>query len=345
MFEVQILDTNTRIFNKKNYAYVEFDELSEQMMELDWVVFLIVRRKKEFYKGKFIRYQQTAHQDIQSKIMNLVEKRQIKEKKAVKFLSQLDQEFQMAINTSKKEKNFLKFFPMPSKKVILTLVTIGSILFITIGGIVFLTDYYTQSLSQQQINEQRNFNELLSEEQYLRAAELFPDQLIEIEDMLLEKNDFNQLAKFQEKYPTTEGAFDLAYHQQEWQKVISFDSATLTDKRKSMLAIAYLELNQFEEAEILNNHLQSEQIENQIKKAKFSNAVSSIQNGDIQQAEAIQENLQDNRLVELIDTAKVCQEMITFYQERKDSDNEDVWKNRLMNLGKAWLTSEKTEEQ
>lgn len=346
MFEVQILDTNTPIFNKKVYAYVEFDELSDQMMELDWVVFLIVERKKEIYKGKFIRYQQTVHEDIQTKLMDLVEAGQIKEKKAVKFLSLLDQEFQMMVmDTSKKEKNSKKTFLIPSKKAIFVLIAIGSVVLITVGGFSFLKDYYNRSVSYQQINEKRNFNELVEEKYYLEAAEQFPDQLIEIESTILERNDFEQLAKFQEAYPTTEGEFDLAYHQKDWQKVVAFDSATLTDKRKSMLAIAYLELNQMEEAEILNKHLQSEQIEKRIKQAKFLHAISSIQSGDIQQAEAIQKSLQDNRLSELIETAKVCQEMITFYQKRKDTDNETTWKNRLKNLGKEWFTSEEKMEQ
>ncbi|MFD1902543.1 hypothetical protein GQR36_27165 [Enterococcus termitis] len=54
--------------------------------------------------------------------------------------------------------------------------------------------------------------------------------------------------------------------------------------------------------------------------------------------------MKDSDLGELIDTAKLCREMIEHYKKEKDVENQKIWLNKLENLGKELLPNESGKE-
>ena len=219
------------------------------------------------------------------------------------------------------------------KKGIIFFILMGVFLFSLIGGSLFFANSY---LKKEQIPPKPTYEQLLQEGKYLEAAEAFPDNLEAIEQYLVEKQEFQELKTFNERFPTNEGTFDLAFYQKEWKKVIQTEVTELNTDRKVMLAYAYIQLELLEEAEILNKTLKSKQLTAELNKAWIRKAIRMIRKEEFLEAEKINNNLKNDQLGELIETGKTCQEMVSFYREKKDTKNETLWKNRLSQLGEEF---------
>ncbi|EKJ3581450.1 response regulator [Enterococcus faecalis] len=209
----------------------------------------------------------------------------------------------------------------------------GVLLLSLIGVSLFFANFY---LKKEQIPPKPTYEQLLQEGKYLEAAEAFPDNLEAIEQYLVEKQEFQELKTLNERFPTNEGTFDLAFYQKEWKKVIQTEVTELNTDRKVMLAYAYIQLERLEEAEILNKTLKSKQLTTELNKAWIRKAIRMIRKEEFLEAEKINNNLKNDQLGELIETGKTCQEMVSFYREKKDTKNETLWKNRLSQLGEEF---------
>ncbi|WP_438846266.1 response regulator [Enterococcus sp. AZ090] len=201
------------------------------------------------------------------------------------------------------------------------------LVFLGIGG------FWVSSFSKQDVQSKPTYEQLLKEEKYAEAAVTFPDKREDIEQYLVKKQAFQELKTFNAQFPTDEGTFDLAFYQKEWEKVIQTEGSELNTDRKVMLAYAYIQLDQLEEAEILNKTLKSNQLATELKKAWTKKAIRSIRKEAFSEAESINKRLKSEEIKELIETGKTCQEMIALYREKKDSENEKLWKQRLTQLG------------
>ncbi|HCO70676.1 MAG TPA: hypothetical protein DIT57_00040 [Enterococcus sp.] len=171
-------------------------------------------------------------------------------------------------------------------------------------------------------------------------ADEYPEEIGTIATLLAEEKRFDELKSFNQEWPTPEGSFDLAFHQEDWETVISLDETSLTEERKVMLAYSFIQLDRLEEAEILNRTLKSEKLSVLITEQWMVRGIRYIQSGNFQAAKDIQEELSDPYLEELIETGEACQEMIDFYKEQKDDRNKELWEKRLKNLGEEYLEHE-----
>ncbi len=219
------------------------------------------------------------------------------------------------------------------KKGSIFFILMGVLLFSLIGGSLFFVNSYSK---KEEAPSKPTYEQLLQEGKYLEASEAFPDNLEAIEQYLVEKQEFQELKTFNERFPTNEGAFDLAFYQKEWKKVIQTEVTELNTDRKVMLAYAYIQLELLEEAEILNKTLKSKQLTAELNKAWIRKAIRMIRKEEFLEAEKINNNLKNDQLGELIETGKTCQEMVSFYREKKDTKNETLWKNRLSQLGEEF---------
>ncbi|MBO0423381.1 hypothetical protein [Enterococcus plantarum] len=253
------------------------------------------------------------------------------------------------LSEAKNGKNSYSTKKIPTKVfvsgiVIFALIAAVAVFFVTQKKIATLRETTTAS----SINEIKtdSDNKLKTDVKSDSATELgkkYPDQHTKIATLLAEEKQFEKLKDFQKEYPTDEGAFNLAFHEKKWEKVIQIPSATLTNEKQIMLVHAYVELGKLSEAEILNEKLKSKTLTTEIQEAYKRKAILLIQQGKIAEAEGIQGKIKDTDLAELIETGKTCKEMIDFYKKEKDVDNQNVWLKRLENLGGELLDNDSNE--
>lgn len=155
---------------------------------------------------------------------------------------------------------------------------------------------------------QPSYRSLVHGEKYLQAAQVYPEKRGNIEAVLVTNGTTAQLAKFQAKYPSANGKFDLAYAQQKYQIVITASQkAVMTRVRKSKLAVAYLKTKQYEQAEILNRDLNDQDLQSLI-------AIGYIQTGKFDQAKQINAELKNKTIDQAIQTGETYQKAVEHYQ-------------------------------
>lgn len=196
------------------------------------------------------------------------------------------------------------------------------------------------SIEQQENKEDSSMEQLLKKDSASNLGKKYPKRREEIAQALAKTKRFNELEKFQKAYPTTEGAFQVAFYKKDWSKVIQLNTGDFSNEKQIMLVHAYLSLGKISEAEILNEQLKSQTLKKEIKIAKKDKSIHFTQQGKFKEALALQKELKDPDIEELIATGKTCQEMITYYQKEKDTKNQKIWTKRLENLGKDLLSNE-----
>lgn len=224
-------------------------------------------------------------------------------------------------------------------------VLLGGIGIILLSGIGYTGIHVYQGIQETEAVEdlQSSKDELelrLKEESPEVLADEYPEEIGTIATLLAEEKRFDELKSFNQEWSTPEGSFDLAFHQEDWETVISLDETSLTEERKVMLAYSFIQLDRLEEAEILNRTLKSEKLSVLITEQWMVRGIKYVQSGNFQAAKDIQKELSDPYLEELIETGEACQEMIDFYKEQKDDRNKELWEKRLKNLGEEYLEHE-----
>lgn len=199
------------------------------------------------------------------------------------------------------------------------------------------TETTESTTSQEPVEDQ--VTKALETKDPVKVGEEFPKQLALIAGLLSQNQRFDDLATFNEKFPTPEGTFDLAFHNEDWKQVITLNDPQLTSERQAMLVYAYVQLGQMEEAEILNKTLKSDKLTEEIQRGWKVAAIKAIQKADFKKAENIQKKINDSDVKELIETGKACQEMIELYSKKKDNENKKIWQDRLAGLGKEFIDS------
>lgn len=225
-----------------------------------------------------------------------------------------------------------------NKKWLMKLVIVGAITLAVSTGIFFVS----KGLGNKEVREKEaSISTYLDDRAYFKAAEEFPKEINTIEEVIVENKDFKLLEEFNQKYPTTEGEFDLAIFNQEWEKAIEVAETkeiNLSFKRKVILTRSYITVDRLEEAQIFNKSIDSEEIAAEIDYGYFLRAVRFLQKGDFEPAKKIQEAIGNEELESLIKDAEIYQEMIDYY--KKDQENKKHWENKLSNLGKEFLIDE-----
>ncbi|MED5247526.1 hypothetical protein [Priestia sp. LL-8] len=131
------------------------------------------------------------------------------------------------------------------------------------GALKQLSSIDEQSLT----NEQKNvyMNLLVDQKKYKEAVKLQGNHPEVVESMISKKGDVNALKEFQQTFPSPNGAFDLAYHEQRWGDMMSQSGVDMTDKRYEMKAYGYLKLDKVKEAKEAAAHIQSQELNQKIE--------------------------------------------------------------------------------
>lgn len=361
MINVKVIESDALLVTSQTYTYVDFEDLSEDLTNDDTVRFVLSENDVDLFEGLFVKEQDyTVHQYISLKIQQMVMDGKVKKRKGKELLRKLDKEFSIPDEKandkeikspplkikSKKEtiranrtKGIKK--PKPKKERSIEIkswpwkkIGTGIVVILISISIVFLGMNFLNSKGSSDANRKEAFETLITEEKYNQAAKEYPNRIKDIEQEIVKSKDFEALEKFNDKYPTAEGKFDLAFNLKNWEAVIETDQSTLTKDRQVMLAYAYIQLDRLDEADILNKKLTSKKLSEALKAAYKKRAIKLVQQGKFKEAEEINERIDDKDLFEIVQTGKSCQEMIEYYSEKKDKANEETWRNRLENLGK-----------
>ncbi|YBV93601.1 hypothetical protein M1D53_28700 (plasmid) [Bacillus sp. PK9-021] len=131
------------------------------------------------------------------------------------------------------------------------------------GALKRLSSINEQSLTNEQKNVYTNL--LVDQKKYEKAAQLQGNHPKAVESMISKKGDVNALKEFQQTFPSPNGAFDLAYHEQRWEEMMSQSGVEMTDKRYEMKAYGYLKLDKVKEAKEEAAHIQNQDLNQKIE--------------------------------------------------------------------------------
>jgi hypothetical protein len=131
------------------------------------------------------------------------------------------------------------------------------------GALKRLSSINEQSLTSEQKNVYMSL--LIDQKKYEKAVKLQGNHPEAVESMISKKGDVNALKEFQQTFPSPNGAFDLAYHEQRWEDMISQSGVEMTDKRYEMKAYGYLKLDKVKEAKEAATHIQNQDLNQKIE--------------------------------------------------------------------------------
>ncbi|MED4284615.1 hypothetical protein P4679_22105 [Priestia megaterium] len=131
------------------------------------------------------------------------------------------------------------------------------------GALKRLSSINEQSLTSEQKNVYMSL--LIDQKKYEKAIKLQGNHPEAVESMISKKGDVNALKGFQQTFPSPNGAFDLAYHEQRWEDMMSQSGVEMTDKRYEMKAYGYLKLDKVKEAREAAAHIQNQDLNQKIE--------------------------------------------------------------------------------
>lgn len=229
-------------------------------------------------------------------------------------------------------------FQIPHMRISLSKRLIKIVMSIVLIIVVGWASVFAIQLVKQHKNELPTYSSLISDKDYVKAAKLYPDKKVKIEQYLFDNKKIDDLKKFNSHYPTDNGKYDIAFYQKEWDKMLKVKGVRMTRVRKAQLVVAYLKTHRPDDAYRLNMELGNTKLTQSI-------ALEFIRNGQIDKATEINQTLKSGDLTDLINAGKSYQQVIEKYQgevndpglseaQRKDAaDNLKVWQRNLKTLG------------
>ena len=351
MVEVEILDAQIKGFALPLYPleWEAFLEVTEAMNPSEMLSFQLLEVDgAPFYQGKFEKQSslESFEDDLKKKLKLLVKKKGItkeEEQEILELTGFIDKKPSLPNKNNQKDENAsakssskrnvsLKQRPKFLNKPILTYTLVGIVFFILIGaGAYFLKDGVLTGKEEPATSISSSVETAkITLDNYMEIAEKEPDRQEEVVNFLVEQEAFEQLEAFQEAYPTEIGKFEVAFNQKDWKTVIEADISALNTARKMMMAIAFIQLGQLEEAKLINESLEDPRLSMQL-------AVGYLRQKNVEEAKKIQDKLNDEQLAEMIDTTEIYVQMIAHYSKEKDTKNQELWERKLEQIGKEYL--------
>ncbi|MEH7170005.1 hypothetical protein V7088_26330 [Priestia megaterium] len=175
------------------------------------------------------------------------------------------------------------------------------------GALKRLSSINEQSLT----NEQKNvyMSLLIDQKKYEKAVELQGNHPEDVESMISKKGDVSALKEFQQTFPSPNGAFDLAYHEQRWEDMMSQSGVEMTDRRYEMKAYGYLKLDKVKEAKEAAAHIQNQDLNQKIE--TYEKTKKEIEGTKKQVEEESKKDKKDeNKIKSLTDQQKKQEEVL-----------------------------------
>ncbi|MGG0485311.1 hypothetical protein ABEY65_18095 [Priestia aryabhattai] len=152
-------------------------------------------------------------------------------------------------------------------------------------------------------------NLLVDQKKYKEAVQLQGNHPEVVESMISKKGDVNTLKEFQQAFPSPNGAFDLAYHEQHWKDMMNQLGVEMTDKRYEMKAYGYLKLDKVKEAKEEAAHIQNQELNQKIK--AYEKAKKEVEETEKQVEEEKKKDKKDeNKIKSLTDQQKKQEEAL-----------------------------------
>ena len=245
-------------------------------------------------------------------------------------------QFPHSSNTLKKN----QLLQIDWKKIIKRLLLSGVIVFAVVQGNMWIEQRTNNEQATTKENQKSSWQSLVELGAYEEAAEEYPARYQRLIDHLVEEQEFSWVEKLNEQKPTGNATFDLAFYQNDWETVIVTHVEQLTEKRQTKLAIAYLELEQVQEAVVLNRHLKHQEITLALDQFYFEKSLDWLKVKEMEKAKDAFEQIQTEELKAVmaayIEQGTIILDFITFYEASSNtSENVALWEERLARLGEA----------
>ncbi|MDW4511831.1 hypothetical protein R7236_26005 [Priestia megaterium] len=175
------------------------------------------------------------------------------------------------------------------------------------GALKRLSSIDEQSLTKEQKNVYMSL--LVDRKKYKEAVKLQGNHPEVVESMISKKGDVNALKEFQQTFPSPNGAFDLAYHEQRWEDMMNQSGVEMTDKRYEMNAYGYLKLDKVKEAKEEAAHIQNQELNQKIE--AYEKAKKEVEETEKQVEEEKKKDKKDeNKIKSLTDQQKKQEEAL-----------------------------------
>lgn len=194
-------------------------------------------------------------------------------------------------------------------------------------------------------NQRESYLELVDHGKYSQALQDYPEKETNLIETLYSQKKSKELKELADTKHSNLAFFYLLFLEKQWKTITELQDIPVNEETQGMLAYAYLKQGKIEEAELINQELNSDVLKEQIQAAKKEAAYQAIQEKEIEKAEQINQELQDETLREDISVAKSIINLLEKYQkdqkdmqlsasERKEAENNyHFWEEKLQHLG------------
>lgn len=332
LIEVKIEESNAVRIRKERYLYREFEELSEELRPENSVTYLLIQNKKVLYQGKYQCVSGLSfHESIHYSIEQMIRSGTLKQRKGKKLLELLDQElFSGGTQSSSASVSFTPSYE--KKKKYFSFPHVFTVSFfqkhwkkIGVGGSIFFLLFMgilwvsTQKIKTNAID---SYQTLMEKKEYTVALKEYPQKEEVLVKQLYKEKNKEELSKLSKEGKSHLAFFYLLFLEQQWEKITELQDIPLNEETQGMLAFAYLQQGKIEEAELINQEIKSDILKEQIDLVKKEEAYQAIHEKDLKKAEQINQEIHDETLPEDISVAKSIVKLLEKYQT--DAENKQL---------------------
>lgn len=166
--------------------------------------------------------------------------------------------------------------------------------------------------------------ERIEQEEYDKALEYYPEEVARIErEMFLKGHDYlDELKELNNQYDYPQTEFDIAFLENDFQKVIELSDLADSEGRQAQLVIAYLGQGYNKEAYILNDILESDELDLAVNSALLAEGKQALANNDVQYAKEIAENTQNDNFSTIISDYETLNKEISEYDKKLEEEED-----------------------
>jgi len=173
----------------------------------------------------------------------------------------------------------------------------------------------------------QHFKRYMEQHKYFKAARLFPKRIGLIERHIVMRKEYQLLEKFQQQFPTSEGAFDLAFYKEDWNSLVNIHLERMNYAQQCMLAIGYVKQGDIERAEMMQSHLENEMVLEEIIKGKVSQMFIMVRTLNWLEVDILYEEIKESPYApENLD--RIWKEISLYremFEKNKDPDEKERW--------------------
>lgn len=87
MINVQVIESDAILVTSRSYSYIDFEDLSEDLIEGDTVHFVLSENEKKLFEGIFVKEENvTVHEYVSMKVNRMVQGGKVKKRKGRELL-------------------------------------------------------------------------------------------------------------------------------------------------------------------------------------------------------------------------------------------------------------------